>query len=110
MHSRTSPRSAERVDFYLNGLAVEFRVRNVGVNPFFFWTHGDWVYIPLMPARQRKSTDEDASTRAMRAVEAVTGLGPIEDAAEAIADPELRKQYREAMAKEKASKLKAQNP
>lgn len=57
-----------------------------------------------MPVRQPKKTSEDASTRALRAVERATGAEPVEDASEMIADPELRRQYREIMEKERGKK------
>jgi hypothetical protein len=49
-----------------------------------------------MPARQRKESAEDASTRALQAVEAITGAEPVEDASENIADPETRRLFIEA--------------
>lgn len=57
-----------------------------------------------MPDRQDEKPDD--STAILRAVEAVTESGPMthEEAAEAFADPETARKYREAMEKERERK------
>lgn len=45
----------------------------------------------------RKDNEPDVSQSAVRAVEEIGGIEPLEDGAELIGNPKLRQKYREAM-------------
>jgi hypothetical protein len=49
---------------------------------------------------EREDNQPDVSQSAVRAVEEIGGIEPLEDGAELIGDADLQRKYREAMAKE----------
>jgi hypothetical protein len=63
-----------------------------------------------MPSRQDETPDDQVAI--LRAAETLAGSGAMthDEAAEAFADPETARKYREEMAKERERKAKAMTP